>query len=151
MRPSNKIVSFSLLGNTVDLTTKGDAVNYLKTFYPFSISFLPSKETLDPNDTITFDVNVVWPYESETPKYYAQDEVYDYNESFIYYKLNGANYQETTISNASAYASDKSNLFLEKDDADTYFGMQCKSYEQASGNPCLSLTVRLLVEQKLSN
>lgn len=146
---SYEVVSFSLLGTNVDLTNKSNVIQYLNSFYPFSISFTPSSTTLSPNDSITFSVGVVWPYESQTPQYFAQDEVYDYNESFVYYTLSGSNYVETNVSNSSAYTSNKANLFLEKDDADTYFGMQCKSYETSSGNPCLSMTVRLLVEQDL--
>ena len=147
---SYEFVSFSILGVSVDLTNKSNVETYLRDFYPFSITTLASKYTLTNNDSITFDVNVVWPYDSATPKYFGQDEVYSYNDTFIYYTPSGNSYVNANIASSSAYASQKSSLYLEKDDADSFFGMECKAYEANTGEPCLKLQMRLLVEQLLN-
>lgn len=145
-----EFVSFKLLGHSIDLSSKADPVDYLKNYYPFATNLISSNNTISAKGTITFDVAVIWPYESQTLKYYAQDEVYNYDEGFIYYKNNSGTYSPFEVPTANIYNAQKSSLFLEKDDADTYFGMQCHSYETSSGKPCLTLSLKLLVEQKLN-
>ena len=41
------------------------------------------------------------------------------------------------------------NLYLEKDDADTYFGERCHTYESSSGEACMIITVKLVAIQSL--
>ena len=146
---SYEVTSFSLLGHTIDLTTKSDVTTYLKEFYPFSVRLIPSKVTLTKDDSITFDVSVIWPYEVTPTPYFAQDEVYSFNDSFIYYQQSSGSYSETEVT-SSTYDSLKSSTYLEKDDADSYFGIECHKYEENSGKACLVLKLRMLVEQKNS-
>ncbi len=143
-----EVISVTLLGNTLDLTQYSNIDTHLRQFYPFSIQYAANKTSLAGNDSLEFNVQVSWPYESNTPQYFSQDDVvYDFNESFIYYLKNGTNYEETTIANETAFTNQKSNLYLIKDDADSYFGMACGSYEKATGEPCLTMNMRLYVEQ----
>ena len=144
---SYEYLSFSLLGRTIDLSGISDVDSYLANYYPFALTITPSKNMLSGNDSLTVDVDLVWPYETLTPTYFAQNNVYDFNDSFIYYSSNSGVYTEATVADSTAFESQKANLFLEKDDADTYFGMACANYEATTGDPCLSLSMRLLVEQ----
>ena len=144
---SYEIDSFSLLGQPIDLTNKGDIYDYLEDFYPFSIQMSASKDTLTLNDSVEFSLDITWPFESANPIYFGQDEVYSYNNTFNYYTKSGSNYNLANIANATAYNSQKSSLYLEKDDADSYFGMMCDDYEDSTGEPCLVLEMRLIVEQ----
>lgn len=144
-----EVISFSLLGNTVNLANKADVYDYLENFYPFSITFTPEANIIAAHGTVDFDVDVAWPYEATTKLYYGMDEVYSFNDSFVYYQKSGNTYTPFTVANASAYNGNRSNLYLEKDDADTYFGMQCAAYETSSGQPCLTLTMQLVVSQSV--
>ncbi len=144
---SYDVLSLSILGHTINLTNIQDVEDYLENYYPFSVTFDASSYVLSPTDSVTFEVNIVWPYDSQTPKYYQQNEVYDYNESFYYYLKSGTTYTETPIANQAAFNTQRNNLYLIKDDADSFFGMQCAQYEATSGQACLVMNMRLLVEQ----
>mgnify|MGYP007070003356 CR=1 FL=1 len=144
---SYELDSFSLLGVDVDLSNETNPFDYLRDFYPFSIIASADKNTLSYQDTVTFQLDIIWPYDSITPLYYGQDESYSYNDTFSYYTKSGSNYNLATVANVTAYNTQKNNLYLEKDDADSYFGMMCDLYESETGAPCLVLNMRLLVEQ----
>ena len=122
-------------------------VQYLSTFYPFSITASSDKTILNYQDTITFQIDIVWPYETTPVTYFGQDEIYSYNNTFSYYTKSGNTYSLANIATESAYNTQKSSLYLEKDDADSFFGMMCSEYEDATNEPCLVLNMRLLVEQ----
>lgn len=142
-----EITSFKLLGHTIQNNNQTTMLNYLQSNYPFSVSFNASKTVMNPSDAVQFDIGLVWPYESNTPTYYKQDDVYEYDPSFPYYQLVSGNYTLTEVT-SSTYSSLKSNLYVEKDDADSFFGMQCHDYETNTGEACLSLTIKLLVKQR---
>lgn len=141
-----ELTSFSLLGREIDLSGIADPFTYIRTYYPFSIGTLASKDVLNGADELNFDVTVNWAYESATPKYYALNEIYDFNDTLIYYKKVDDEYIEFSATSDN-YISQRNSLYLEKDDADTYFGMACNTYEKSTNKPCLHLTMRLLVEQ----
>lgn len=142
-----EISEFQLLGHTIQINDQTTMINYLQSNYPFSVSFTASKTVLNPSDTVDFDIGLVWPYESSTPIYYKQDDVYQFDSSFPYYQLSNGIYTLANV-NSSTYNSLKSNLYIEKDDADSYFGMKCHEYEESTGKACLSLTLKLLVRQR---
>lgn len=147
---SYKVLSFRLLGQLIDVPDGADGLNYIKTFYPFSISTSSSSNILPSLGTTNFEINVTWPYEAVgNPLYFGQDEAYSFDESFIYYTKSGSTYTKADITSTN-YTSQRNNLYLEKDDADTYFGMKCKEYEASTGKACLELHMILLVEQKNS-
>lgn len=143
-----EVTSFTLLGHTIQLADNATMINYLRTNYPFSINLNPSKVILSANDNLQFDVVISWPYDSQTELYYKQDDVYSYDPSLPYYRLSGGEYSLYEVANASVYSSMKSRLYFAKDEADTYFGMNCYNYEQNTGNACLTLNLRLLVQQR---
>ena len=142
-----EITSFSLLGHTIQINDQASMRTYLQTHYPFSVTFTPSKIVMNPTDTITFDIGMVWPYESQTTTYYSLDDAYLFDSSLPYYQLVSGEYTEAEVT-SSTFNSLKSSLYLEKDDADSYFGMNCHDYETTTGNACLSLTLKLHVKQR---
>lgn len=146
---SYTIDSFRLLGHDINLNSIVGVESYLRNYYPFSIYFTPSSTTIGPGSNITFDINIVWPYEDNT-KYYKLNEVYEYDRAFKYFNLVGTNYVERSILDQTSYENNLDDLFLGKDDADTYFGMMCHQYEQTSGLPCLTMTMTLKAEQRIS-
>ena len=144
-----EVTSFNLLGHTIQFSDNITmTADYLRTTYPFSINLSPSKVILAPNDNLQFDVILSWPYDSQTEVYYKQDAVYEYEPSLPYYRLNAGTYSLYEVANASVYNSTKPRLYFAKDEADTYFGMKCHAYEQNTGNACLSLNLRLIVQQR---
>lgn len=145
---SFKITSIELLGKTIDLSKNNDPITYFNTYFPFNITFTSSKDYLDFNDSLDFSFKLKWDYES-SDKYFSQSNIYEYNPTFSYYKKNSQTTYvlDNTVNSASTFNSNKSNLFLDKDDADTYFGMKCKEYENTSGMACLKINIRLNAEQ----
>lgn len=142
-----EVLSFDLLGHHFETGNSNDMINYLQNNYPFSVTLNASKNILGASDEVQFDVILTWPYESNELHYYKQDEVYNYEPSLSYYRYLNNIYSLYSV-DAAAYNSNKTNLYLDKDDADTYFGMKCHEYEDNTGKACLSLNVRLLVQQK---
>ena len=148
---SYEFVSISLLGNDINISNIDDIDDYLANYYPFSIQFTPSSDEIAANGSINYSASVIWPYEDEeeTTTYYAQNDIYEYNDSFLYYTKSGDIYDLFSVPSLSVYNNNKSSLYLEKDDADTYFGMACHHYETDTGKPCLTMNLRLIVEQKM--
>ncbi|MBR2998139.1 MAG: hypothetical protein IKF37_03565 [Bacilli bacterium] len=144
---SFEVTSFTLLGNTISVN---DPATYLKTNYPFKVNFTPSANYIGINQYISFDTIVHWGFE-ETDKYYTMDSVYTYDPGFVYYINNGEEYVEFEVSDSTVFDNNKNRLYIEKDDADSFFGMQCALYEKDTGKSCLSLTLRLLAQQRLGS
>ena len=141
------IQSLKLFGNNVTDFDNNNVDNYLQSTYPFIISVVPSKNSLDTNDSLTLNVSVAWDYESEDPLYFKTLNLYTYDEGFNYYTLNENTYSLAEV-NSSTYDSLKNTLYLEKDDADTFFGEKCGEYEKSTSKPCLELDLQLQVQQK---
>ena len=62
------------------------------------------------------------------------------------YTLSNNTYSEFSAT-PSNYLTNLNNLYLDKDDADTYFGMKCHEYESTSGHSCLEIGLLLRVSQ----
>lgn len=146
------ITSITMLGKTVNINNKNSA-NYFNTYFPFKLDFVASKDVLGNNDSLEFTVNLKWPYDSPGLNYYPQGKFYSFNPTFSYYSKNsnGTYYLNNSIDSSSKFNSDKDYLYLEKDDADSFFGMECKKYEETSGTSCLKINIKLIAEQNNSN
>ncbi len=141
-----EITSLSILGNVVNIASQANVFQYLSTYYPFAITFTTDKMSLIANDSLHFTAHVTWPFENSS-SYYAQNNVYQFDDTFIYYTRSGSTYTPTTVANSTAFLNNIDNLYLQKDDADSYFGMRCNEYETNTGSACLVLTMKLLVTQ----
>lgn len=140
-----QIENLQILGNDIEVE---DKETYLKELLPFQVTLVPSKTELDENDTLVFDIKIDWPYESEN-SYYKVLDLYQYKENFNYYEKTDSGYSKVTVSEISYPLKVESGIYIESDDADTYFGSECDSYKQSSGSTsCLSFHIKLDVIQK---
>ena len=142
---SYSVQSFTILGRNVDMTGVSDENDYLSTFYPFSIQITTSKNVIEKNGTANFNVVVTWDFE-DSIAYYGLNNIYDFDSTFQYYTKSGTAYTPFDATSAN-YATNRSSLYLQKDDADTYFGMNCGTYQDTSGLSCLELHLLLKIEQ----
>lgn len=141
-----EVDSLSILGRNITLTGINDLDDYLENYYPFSITISSNKSVIPSLDTANFTVTVEWDFEDST-KYHALNNVYDFDPGFTYYQLSNGNYVEFNAT-SSNYLTNRSSLFLQRDDADTYFGSNCKTYEDTSNAACLQIGITLAVQQK---
>lgn len=138
---TSELTGFTVLGTTIDITQP----NY-KDKFPFEFDFLEQTITLAPNGTVDLEFNVDWDFE-DTSKYFHADDFYGYYEDFIYYTLDGTNYVEDNTVTAANYNSKKANLYVYKDDIDTYFGQECGEYQTATSKPCITFSYRYKATQ----
>ncbi len=61
--------------------------------------------------------------------------------------MENGNYVVAVV-NSNNYLALRDNLYLEKDDADSYFGIKCGEYEENTHNACLKLRLSMIVQQK---
>ena len=146
-----KLTDFVILGknalpsNAKDMTV-GEILMYLRDRYPFDFVMMSYTDIIAKNQEGRFDINFGWNFEDST-KYYKLTNIYTFNPSFEYYRLvNGAYVLDETIT-ASNYAANINSLYLYKDDADSFFGMECPNYVGNTARTCVKYKVRLIVEQ----
>ncbi len=140
-----ELQSLKILGRDINVYGIQNQNTYLTTFYPFSINLASNKSVIQGGDSATFTTTVNWSFE-EANKYFALNNIYDYNPTFKYYKLVNDEYTEFAVSDTN-YIANRDSLFLEKDDADTYFGMMCGEYQDTNNLDCIEMKVLLKVEQ----
>lgn len=143
-----KIKSIELLGTKVDLINNNDSVSYFNRIFPFEINLYKTKDVLNNNDSLDFRFDLKWDFEN-LEKFYPQDTLYEYNPTLNYYKKTGTDTYiiDDSITSSYFFTTNKGNLFLDKDDADSYFGMKCKEYEKTTGSACLKINIILNAEQ----
>ena len=117
--------------------------------YPFKVTFSSSKVYLDNIDSADFTVQIMWPFE-ETDKYYKVIGVMPFTEDYDYYTLSGSTYTKATNITASNYQANKANLYMIKDDIDSYIGEYCGTYEDTHDDTCFNFSVSLKAVQNNS-
>lgn len=127
--------------------TSSDYINALENEFPFSITFNYDNESILINEKVSFTVNVSWPFESENA-YYKLNSLYPYSEVYNYYLFDGTNYTKTNVTSSNYASLVNSGLYVESDDADTYWGERSVTYKQANPNKsAITLKVKLIVSQ----
>lgn len=134
-----QVTELKILGNEIDLTQ----ANVLDKF-PFTFELPAGEITLGAGDNTDFTSTVTWTYEED--KYFKADDYYGYQEDFVYYTKNGSNYEETEVT-AATYDSLKANLYVYKDDIDTYFGEECGVYQNTNNKACITYKVKYIATQ----
>lgn len=134
-----EVTDLKILGQDVDLTVD----NVLDKF-PFVFELPTSEITLAAGAETDFSTKISWTYEED--KYFPADDYYGYQEDFIYYTKNGSNYEEAEVT-ASTYDSLKANLYVYKDDIDTYFGQECGVYQNTNNKACVTFKVKYKATQ----
>lgn len=117
--------------------------------FPFKITFYYEKETILINEKTKFVVEANWDFESEHA-YYKLNSLYPYSDMYNYYVLNGSNYVKIDVAESEYETLVNSGLYIESDDADTYWGEKSvifkQQYPQISS---ISLKVKLIVSQDI--
>lgn len=146
------IEEVNILGRTYtyeenSFDTQG-AYQKIKDDYPFDISISPFSYNLDISEQKRFAVSISWPFENPSG-YFKVNDLITYSDSYTYYIYNGTSYVKTDISTAE-YNSlvANGNLYIDGDDADSFFGSECGKYQQQTGNSCLRMKIKLVVSQR---
>ncbi len=144
---SYEIASLSIMGRDVDASNKDEIIRRLISFYPFSVNLNIDSVIIQPQGYTNFSASLSWDYENQE-KFYQLDSLYDYNGEFNYYNLVDGKYVVNDSVTADNFNELRNNLYLEKDDADSYFGYACGQYEKNTGKSCLAMKLVLKVIQK---
>lgn len=144
---SYDIASLSIMGRDVDTSNKDEIIRRLNSFYPFSVNLNIDSVIIQPQGYTNFSASLSWDYENQE-KFYQLDSLYDYNGEFNYYNLVNGKYVVNDSVTADNFNELRNNLYLEKDDADSYFGYACGQYEKNTGKSCLAMKLVLKVIQK---
>lgn len=144
---SYDIASLSIMGRDVDASNKDEIIRRLNSFYPFSVNLNIDSVIIQPQGYTNFSASLSWDYENQG-KFYQLDSLYDYNGEFNYYNLVDGKYVVNDSVTADNFNELRNNLYLEKDDADSYFGYACGQYEKNTGKSCLAMKLVLKVIQK---
>lgn len=146
-----KLTDFVILGknalpsNAKDMTV-GEILMYLRDRYPFDFIMMSYTDRIAKNQEGRFEINFGWNFENNS-QYYKLTDIYTFNPSFEYYRLvNGQYVLDETIT-ASNYNANINSLYLYKDDADSFFGMECPNYVGNTDRTCVKYKVHLIVEQ----
>lgn len=144
---SYDIASLSIMGRDVDASNKDEIIRRLNSFYPFSVNLNIDSVIIQPQGYTNFSASLSWDYENQE-KFYQLDSLYDYNGEFNYYNSVDGKYVVNDSVTADNFNELRNNLYLEKDDADSYFGYACGQYEKNTGKSCLAMKLVLKVIQK---
>lgn len=146
---SYRVKNFTIMGvNAIPSGyTDAEVIEMMKSFYPFIIEMEASSTTLKPNEKLSYKFSLYWPFEEAT-KYFQLNDLYTYDPSINYYTLVNGTYT-LAIVDESTFATMRNTLYVEKDDADSFFGSQCAIYEANTGEECVSVSIELKVEQTI--
>ncbi len=143
------ISDLKILGKTIDTTNQTNVINSLANDYPFSFTMTSTSDTIAAGESIDFSVDIKWNYEDGGLKpYYRLTNVYDFKEDYDYYNLVSGSFTKNTTVNASNFNGMRDTLYLQRDDADTYFGEECGTYQKQTSRACVEYHIQVVVQQK---
>lgn len=127
-----------------------DYVTSLQTDFPFTITFSHDKTDIDKGESLNFYVNVIWPFEAEE-EYYKLNSMYPYLEGIDYYLLDNGSYTKTTVTSSNYNTLVTSGLYIESDDADSYWGEKSVTFsKEYPTQSAIQLKAKLIVTQKMT-
>lgn len=141
------IKSVKLLGTELLQEGQEDQIEEsLKTEYPFVLELITEKDDIGINEMINFKITLNWDYQASN--YYKLNNLYTYDAGVYYYTIIDDTYQvDNTVTEENFKEKVASGLYLEKDDADSFFGYACGKYEEEKKSPCLQMKLDLNVTQ----
>lgn len=141
------IKSVKLLGTELLQEGQEDQIEEsLKTEYPFVLELITEKDDIGINEMINFKITLNWDYQASN--YYKLNNLYTYDAGVYYYTIVDDTYQvDNTVTEETFKEKVASGLYLEKDDADSFFGYACGKYEEETKSPCLQMKLDLNVTQ----
>lgn len=141
-----RIESLTLLGQELLQDNQDEAINSIKNDYPFKLELTSSSTIIPVKGSSHVKIGLKWDYEAD--EYYKLNNLYTYDSGVYYYTLVGSTYQVDNTVTAENFATKvASGLYLEKDDADSYWGYSCGKYETDTGKSCLHMRLVLNVTQ----
>lgn len=146
---SYEVNKFKIMGQDalVGEYSSEEFIKLMEDTYPFTIKMSATSNKLNPNESLNYEFDLYWLFE-ENNKYYKLNHLYTYDPSFTYYTYSGGSYKATDVT-ALTFPTLRDTLYLEKDDADSYFGNKCAAYEANTGEKCVSVGIQLKVAQVL--
>lgn len=143
------IKSFTIMGQDAIIGdySRDEIVELMGSRYPFTIELNASSDRIDPGEKLDFEFSLYWLYEDET-KYFKLNQIYNYDPSLVYYTYSNGSFTPASV-NETTFMTMRDSLYLEKDDADSYFGSKCAEYEANTGKKCVSVDIQLKVSQIL--
>lgn len=140
------IESLTLAGKEIVQENQQALLNSIQNDYPYKLSLTASKEIISPKSSATVKIGLNWEYEGT--EYYKLNSLYTYDAGVYYYTLVGNTYQiDNTVTEENFTSKVANGLYIEKDDADSYWGYSCGKYEYETGKPCLYMKLILNVTQ----
>ena len=142
-----EVKSVKFLGNTLyEGETTENIINSLENDYPFVLSLSPENAQIGIDVGTNFNITLNWTYEEN--KYYKLNSLYTYDNGVYYYTLTDGIYEiDDTVTEENFQQKLATGLYLEKDDADSFFGFACGNYEKSTNLPCLEMQLELKVSQ----
>lgn len=146
-----KLTDFIIMGQSAmpsnaENMTVDEIITYLSERYPFDFAMETDIDRIPSGNTGTFTISFGWSFE-DTSKYYKLTNIYKYNPSFEYYRYSNGNYVLDETITASNYAQNINSLYLYKDDADSFFGMECHQYVGNTARTCVKYRSFMIVSQ----
>lgn len=141
-----RVESLTLLGQELLQENQTDALNSIKNDYPFKLQLDASSTVIPVRGSANVKIGLNWDYEGN--EYYKLNNLYSYDPGVYYYNLMGNTYQvDNTVTEENFSTKIANGLYLEKDDADSYWGYVCGKYETETGKSCLHMRLELNVTQ----
>ena len=83
----------------------------------------------------------------DATEYYKVGYSFNYGADYKYYTYDGTDYTlDSTVTSAN-FASKKADLYMQKDDIDSYLGTECGKYQRDNSTNCLKFTVKITAKQ----
>lgn len=141
-----RIDSLTLLGQELLQDNQNETIDSIKNNYPFKLELSSTSNTIPVKGSARVKIGLKWDYEAD--EYYKLNNLYAYDSGVYYYTLMGNTYQvDNTVTEENFATKVASGLYLEKDNADSYWGYSCGKYETSTGKSCLHMKLVLNVTQ----
>lgn len=141
-----RVESLTLLGQELLQDNQDTTLESIKKDYPFKLQLDVSSSTIPVHGSVNVKIGLNWDFEGN--EYYKLNNLYSYDSGVYYYNLVGSTYQvDNTVTEENFSSKVANGLYLEKDDADSYWGYACGKYETETGKSCLHMRLVLNVTQ----
>ena len=144
------ISSITLGEETFQATDYGDLITFVSERFPFDFQFnLDNKAIISSGEEKLLSLAIGWPFDytsGSVRRYFKILDNYVYDPSVSYYRLDGSgNYVVANdITSEALFNASKSNLYIERDDLDTFIGGICSP----DVTDCLKMGITLKATQK---
>ena len=130
--------------------THENALSYLNSTFPFIVSFSSSKTDLEKKDNMVFTIYIDWPLEANdvgARDFYRLTDHYIFDPAVTYYTYSNGYLPVGDVTD-EVFTANKTGYYVEKDDADTFWGATCEKFRDETSSPCFSFNLLLKVSQK---